>query len=62
MPCDNHVEGKGIALCSDGDSDMHIQHWDVCCVCWKNWKEELRRGVRCQLSEEDLGEAIVGKD
>ena len=56
------MEGKGIALCSDGDSDMHIQHWDVCCVCWKNWKEELRRGVRCQLSEEDLGEAIVGKD
>ena len=51
MPCDNHVEGKGIALCGDGDSDMHIQQWDVCCVCWKNWKEELRRRVRCRLSE-----------
>ena len=29
LPCDNQVESKGIAMCSDGDSDMHIQHWDV---------------------------------
>ena len=38
-------------MCDEGDSDMHIQHWDVCCVYWKNWKEELRRWVRCWLSE-----------
>ena len=37
------MEGKGIALCGDGDSDMHIQQWDVCCVCWKNWKEDFKR-------------------
>ena len=51
MPCDTHVEGKGMALCGDGGSGVHVQHWDVCCVCWKNWKEELRRQVRFSLSE-----------
>ena len=40
LPCDNQVEGKGIAMCGEGDSDMHIQHWDVLCVL-----EELERRV-----------------
>ena len=52
MPCNSQVEGKGIAACGEGDSDMHVQHWDVSCVYWKNWKEELRRWVRCWLPEE----------
>ena len=51
MSYDSQDEGKGISLCEEGDSDMHIQHWDVCCVHWKNWKEELRRRVRCWLPE-----------
>ena len=51
MPYDKQVEGKGIAMCGEGDSDMHIQHLDVYCVYWKNWKEELRRQVRFWLSE-----------
>ena len=51
MFCDSQVEDKGIAMCGEGDSDMYIQHWDVCCVYWKNWKEELRRQVRCWLPE-----------
>ena len=51
LPCDSQVEGKGLALCGEGDSDMHIQHWDVCCVPWRNWKEELRSQVRCWLPE-----------
>ena len=29
MPCDNQVEGKGIAMCGEGDSDTHIQ----CVAC-----------------------------
>ena len=51
MPCNSQVEGKGIAVCGEGDSGMHVQHWDVCGVYWKNWKEELRRQVRCWLPE-----------
>ena len=38
-------------LCAEGDSDVHVQHWDVCCVYWKSWKAELKRWVRCWLSE-----------
>ena len=51
MPSRSQVEGKGIAMCGERASDMHIQYWDVCCVYWKNWKEELRRQVRCWLPE-----------
>ena len=40
MPCDNQVEGEGVAMCGEGDSDMHIQHWDVLCAL-----EELERRV-----------------
>ena len=47
MPCDSQAEGKQIAVCGEGDSDMHTYPWDVCGVHWKNWKEELRRQVRC---------------
>ena len=51
MPRDSQAEGKGIAVCGEGDSGVHVQHQDVCCVYWKNWKAELRRRVRCWLSE-----------
>ena len=54
LSCDSQVEGKGIAMYGEGDSDMHIQHWDVCCVYWKNYKEELRRRVTCWLPEADF--------
>ena len=47
LPCDSQAEGKQIAVCGEGDSDMHTYPWDVCGVHWKNWKEELRRQVRC---------------
>ena len=40
MPCDNQVEGEGVAMCGEGDSDTHIQHWDVLCAL-----EELERRV-----------------
>ena len=48
-------------LCAEGDSDVHVQHWDVCCVYWTSWKAELKRWVRCWLSEGGLGQAIIGK-
>ena len=42
-PCDSQAEGKGIAVCGEGDSGGHVQHWDVGCVHWKSWKGELRK-------------------
>ena len=50
MPYDSQVEGKGIAMCGEGDSDTHIQHWDVLCVL-EELEGELRRQVKCWLSE-----------
>ena len=38
LSCDSQVEGKGIAMYGEGDRDLHIQHWDVCRVYWKNQK------------------------
>ena len=40
MPYDKQVEGKGLAMCGEGDSDMHIQHGCMLCVL-----EELERRV-----------------
>ena len=37
-------------MCGEGDSDTHIQHWDVLRVL-EELEGELRRQVKCWLSE-----------